>query len=73
MLSEKNQGSQIVDWYNKQSIFITGATGFVGKVLLEKLLRECKNIKNIYILIRPKSGKTTEERLQQTLESPVST
>jgi FlaA1/EpsC-like NDP-sugar epimerase len=35
-----------------RSIFITGATGFVGKVLVEKLLRSCPDIAKIYILVR---------------------
>jgi fatty acyl-CoA reductase len=36
----------------------------MGKVLVEKLLRDCEDIKKIYLLIRPKRGLTTVERLQ---------
>ena len=35
---------EIADFYNGQSAFITGATGFMGKVLVEKLLRSCPQI-----------------------------
>lgn len=42
--------------------FLSGATGFVGKTLLEKLLWSFAQIKCIYILIREKNGKTAEQR-----------
>lgn len=35
-----------------RSILITGTTGFVGKVLLEKIIREIPDIGAIYLLIR---------------------
>ncbi|KAL7028707.1 hypothetical protein ACKWTF_005966 [Chironomus riparius] len=53
----------IPEFYNDQEIFITGGSGFIGKVLIEKLLRSCPGIKTIYILLRPKKGKDIEERL----------
>ena len=47
--------SDIAAFFNDKSVFITGATGFMGKVLVEKLLR-CTNVRKIYLLIRPKKG-----------------
>ena len=35
-----------------------GATGFVGSVVLEQLLRVCPSIKRIYVLIRSKRGQS---------------
>ncbi|CRK98511.1 CLUMA_CG011867, isoform A [Clunio marinus] len=55
----------IEKFYEGAEIFITGGTGFVGKVLIEKLLRSCPNIKTIYLLIRRKKGKNGEERIQE--------
>lgn len=46
----------IAKFYSGKSIFITGATGFMGKVLVEKLLRDCSQVKRIYILVRMKRG-----------------
>jgi fatty acyl-CoA reductase len=43
---------------------VTGATGFVGKVLVEKLLRDCPEIKNVYILLRAKKGEGLEKRFE---------
>lgn len=62
---------QVVDFYDGESVFVTGGTGFVGKALIEKLLRSCPGLKNIYLLIRPKRGKDIECRFQELLENPV--
>lgn len=62
----------IGQFYTKTNIFITGATGFVGKALLEKLLHSCDQIENVYLLIRPKKGKSIEERVKILLQNPVS-
>ncbi|XP_061381636.1 putative fatty acyl-CoA reductase CG5065 [Danaus plexippus] len=53
----------VVKYYADKSILITGATGFMGKVLMEKLLRSCPDIKTMYILVRKKKDQTAEQRL----------
>ena len=40
------------EFYKGKSILITGTTGFVGKVVLEKLLRTFPEIDTIYISIK---------------------
>lgn len=61
----------IAAFYNGKSILITGATGFMGKVLMEKLFRTSPDLKVIYILVRPKAGQTTQQRVFQILNSKV--
>ncbi|XP_060534283.1 putative fatty acyl-CoA reductase CG5065 [Cylas formicarius] len=63
--------SAIAEFYDSKTVFITGGTGFMGKVLLEKLLRSCPGVSKIYLLIRPKRGQEAQERLQQLLSSPL--
>lgn len=52
-------------------IFVTGASGFMGKVLVEKLLRSCPEIGCIYLLMRPKKGVSVRERLRAMLDVPL--
>ncbi|XP_049638844.1 fatty acyl-CoA reductase 2-like [Suncus etruscus] len=59
--------SIIATFYEGKSILITGATGFLGKVLLEKLLRTSPDFRVIYILVRPKAGQTPQQRVDQML------
>ncbi|GBP60246.1 Putative fatty acyl-CoA reductase CG5065 [Eumeta japonica] len=59
----------VIDFYAGKSIFITGGTGFLGLVLVEKLLYACERIENLYLLIRPKKGKTAGDRLAELMTS----
>lgn len=68
---QSNLLSPIQQFYNGQSIFITGGTGFVGKLLIEKLLRECPGISFVYLLIRPKKGKDMHQRIEEIFDDPV--
>ena len=61
----------IPNFYANREIFITGGTGFIGKALIEKLLRSCPEIKAIYLLIRPKKGQTVADRLKSTCNSII--
>lgn len=64
--------SPIQQFYNGQNIFITGGTGFMGKLLIEKLLRECPGIGSIYLLVRSKKGKDVHQRTEDIFDDPVS-
>lgn len=63
--------SEICKFFAGRSVFITGGSGFVGKQLVEKLLRSCPEIDKIFLLMRDKKGLTAQQRLRQTLASPV--
>ncbi|EEC02990.1 male sterility domain-containing protein, putative, partial [Ixodes scapularis] len=61
--------SEVQRFYEDEVIFITGATGFLGKVLVEKLLRSCPGIERIYLLIRPKRDLSPRRRFELFLRS----
>uniref|UniRef100_A0A1Y1L3Z9 Fatty acyl-CoA reductase n=1 Tax=Photinus pyralis TaxID=7054 RepID=A0A1Y1L3Z9_PHOPY len=63
--------SSISQFYDNANVLLTGATGFLGKVFMEKLLRSCKSIGNVYVLIRPGKNCTAEERLERLLQAEV--
>lgn len=66
-----DQQPSIPNFFSGRDIFITGGTGFMGKVLIEKLLRSCPGINRIFMLIRPKKQMTIDERIQQLIDLPV--
>lgn len=45
-----------------KNILITGCTGFVGKVVLEKLMRSVPSWNNIYLLIRSNNAHSTAKK-----------
>ncbi|XP_075988675.1 putative fatty acyl-CoA reductase CG5065 [Anticarsia gemmatalis] len=60
---------EIPEFYKGKTIFITGGSGFMGKVLIEKLLYSCSELDRIYILLRNKKGVKSEDRLEQMYSS----
>ncbi|XP_012158352.1 putative fatty acyl-CoA reductase CG5065 [Ceratitis capitata] len=61
----------ISQFFVGQEIFITGGSGFIGKGLIEKILRSCPNVAAVYVLLRPKKGKHIEQRLSDILQSKL--
>ncbi|XP_049839722.1 putative fatty acyl-CoA reductase CG5065 [Schistocerca gregaria] len=57
-------------FFKGKSVFVTGATGFMGKVLIEKLLRCCPDIGNVYVLVREKR-KNPYERIKDLTAIPL--
>lgn len=62
----------IQKFYHGESVLITGGSGFLGKLLIEKLLRGCPGIKCIYLLMRSKKGKNVSQRTDEIVENVVS-
>jgi len=75
VMAAKLDGCSLTEFYAAQSVLITGCTGFLGKVLLEKLLWERCNchssgaVVKLWLLVRPVRGMPAAERLKQLFES----
>ncbi|XP_050539331.1 fatty acyl-CoA reductase wat-like [Daktulosphaira vitifoliae] len=63
--------SNIQLFFKNKSVFITGGTGFLGKLIINKLIRSCPQLKSIYMLVRGKKGKSAQERLEAMFVLPI--
>jgi len=61
----------IAEFYSGKNIFLTGGTGFIGKVFIEKVLRSCTDVGDIYILIRPRRGKSVRDRMRKIFTEKI--
>ncbi|CAL0333982.1 unnamed protein product [Lupinus luteus] len=57
----------ILHFLEDKSILITGATGFLAKILLEKILRVQPNVKKLYLLLRAADTKSATHRLNNEI------
>ncbi|XP_049767217.1 fatty acyl-CoA reductase 1 [Schistocerca cancellata] len=62
---------RISSMLNGREVLVTGGTGFLGKVFVEKLLRVCPGIVRIYLLVRAKKGKDPRQRIDDIFSSPL--
>lgn len=54
-----------------REFLLTGVTGFLGKVVLEELIRRRDELalERVHVIIRPRKGRTPEERFAQEVQS----
>jgi len=64
--------SPVQQLFRDAGVLVTGSTGFLGQLLLEKLLRSCPGIKTVFLLIRSKKEKTEAKRFAQIFDGTVS-
>lgn len=70
--------------FDGSTVLLTGATGYLGGLVLEQLLRSCPGISRVYVLIRERgettpdgrtrpagAPRTAEQRLDALLSSPL--
>jgi fatty acyl-CoA reductase len=69
---EGESASPVQQLFRDAGVLVTGGTGFLGQLLLEKLLRACPGIKTMFLLMRSKKGKTEAERFAEIFEGKVS-
>ncbi|KAK7355078.1 hypothetical protein VNO80_14323 [Phaseolus coccineus] len=60
-------GTGIVKFLRGKKFFITGATGFLAKVFIEKILRTEPDVGKMYLLIKAKNKQAAMDRLQNEI------
>jgi len=70
MLTEEKLPS-VASFYENKTVLITGASGFLGKVILETLLRVAPKVKKIFLIVRSSKDKSALKRVEDTLRSPL--
>ncbi|CAL5021989.1 unnamed protein product [Urochloa decumbens] len=57
-------GIGIAEFFVGKNLLITGGTGFLAKLLIEKILRESPSVGKIYVVIKAKDTEAASKRLQ---------
>ncbi len=61
----------IIEKFSGRNVFITGFTGLVGKIIVEKLLYSVPDIGTIYMLIRTKKDVNPQQRLETIIRGAI--
>ncbi|KAK3123032.1 hypothetical protein QOZ80_8AG0622730 [Eleusine coracana subsp. coracana] len=54
----------VIEYFMDKNILITGSTGFLGKVLVEKILRVQPDVKKLFLLVRALDDGFAKQRTQ---------
>lgn len=68
----KDDLPSIANFLAGKNVFITGGTGFLGTVLIERLLSATPDIGKVYVLIRDKNGHSAASRIERLMSKVVS-
>ena len=58
---------KVVEFYKGKTVLLTGCTGFLGKIILEKFLRSCPDVKKIFVMVRPKRNVNPMDRIKKEI------
>ncbi|KAI5412412.1 fatty acyl-CoA reductase 3 [Lathyrus oleraceus] len=57
----------ILPFLEGKTILVTGATGFLAKIFVEKILRVQPNVKKLYLLLRAKDSESATQRFRNEI------
>ncbi|XP_071576188.1 fatty acyl-CoA reductase wat-like [Temnothorax nylanderi] len=66
-----NCQNEIPEFFAGCNVLITGGSGFLGILLIEKLLRCCPDIGKLYVFMRAKKEKSPEQRIREHFDNSV--
>jgi len=65
MVDSAMDAARIIGYFKDKTILVTGSTGFLGKILVEKILRVQPGVRRIYLLVRAPDEPSAQQRVQQ--------
>ena len=65
--------SLVQQFVSERSVLVTGFTGFLGKLLVTKILTSCPDVHTVYVLMRKGTYPSVQDRLAHVVDSKVST
>jgi fatty acyl-CoA reductase len=69
---EGENDSPVQQLFRGAGVLVTGSTGFLGQLLIEKIIRVCPGVKTMFLLMRSKKEKTEAKRFAEMFEGQVS-
>lgn len=69
LTTANDESSNVSSFFRGKNVLVTGASGFLGKVLVWKLYESFPDIGKIYVLLRSKNGQPADKRLIQILKA----
>lgn len=69
MIMSRVNPLSVVESLSGKQIFLTGVTGFLGKAVLEKILREVPDIAKVHLLVRGSQHQSAQERAATSIFS----
>ncbi|EMS50908.1 putative fatty acyl-CoA reductase 5 [Triticum urartu] len=55
---------RVAAYFGGKNILVTGSTGFLGKVLVEKILRVQPGVRKLFLLVRATNDESARHRIQ---------
>ncbi|TVT98657.1 hypothetical protein EJB05_56031 [Eragrostis curvula] len=62
---ESMDAARIIGYFKGKSILITGSTGFLGKILVEKILRVQPDVNKMYLVVRGTDALSAKQRVDR--------
>lgn len=73
-MNRDDDSPSVSSCFSGKSVLVTGVSGFLGKMIVWKLLRDVPTCQTIHVLLRPQNSTSPEQRLQKILcQEPFAT
>ncbi|GAB0089945.1 Fatty acyl-CoA reductase [Sergentomyia squamirostris] len=68
-IQEPDGSTPMKEFFRGKNVLLTGGTGFIGRLLVEKLLRV--GVSMVYLVVRPKKTQVARQRVEELAQGPI--